>query len=212
MALQDDVLRILRGASVSRIRFRFPAVGGDVTIAPQTFHVVIRAIEDGRVHVARATDLAAGVGAQYNDVARVKTDGSTVRANTIEIASTSGRFSEAAVLHESLHAAYDLLRTGIIVVDEEASALMVTLLHLKMTGMTRARWNAEPFLSAGRAVDTLLAQYAQGVAGIPMVGGTEWGVLKLAIMTTPIYLFPWASAGNFTVGPAVTGGSYPHDG
>jgi hypothetical protein len=212
MSLQDDVLRILRGATVSRIRFRFPAPGGDVTIAAETFQVVIRAIETGHVHVARATDLAAGAGAQYNDVARTKADGSIVLADTIEVASTSGRFSEAAMLHESLHAAYDLLHTGITAADEESSALMVTLLYLKMTGMARARWNAEPFLSAGLAVDTLLVQYARGVNGIPMVGATEWGTLRLAIMTTGIYIFPWLSAGDFTFGPVVTGGSYTHDG
>ena len=212
MSLQSQVLGILRGPVVPRIRFIFPAPGGNVTIAPQTFHFVAHAIEGGRIHVAVPTDLAAGVAAQYNDVARTRADGTQVRANTLEVNSPVGRLTEGHVLHESLHAAYDLMRTGINADDEESSAYVVSSLYLRMTGVRPPRWNAEPYVTAGRVANTLLTQYARGTTGIPTVGVAEWSLLKVMVMMNPVYMFPWSSAGNFSFGPAFTGGSYTHDG
>src|ERR1700756_924215 len=105
MSLTSRVLEVLNGPTVARIRFRFPIRGSHVTIAPQTFHHVARAIQSGGVIVRRPTDLASGVAAQYNDVARTRTDGTQVRANTLEINSAAGRLDEALLVHESLHAA-----------------------------------------------------------------------------------------------------------
>jgi len=212
MALKDDVIRILRGPVTQRIRFIFAAPGGNVTIAPQTFEVVARAIDAGKVHVARPTDLAAGVAAQYNDVARTRADGTQVAADTIEVNSATGRINEGSVLHECLHCAYDLLKTGITAADEEASAYIVSSMYFRMTSVRHPRWNAEPHASGGRAADTLLAQYARGTAGIPRVGDLEWRVLRVAVMIHPTYLFPFSAQGNFALGPAISGGSYPHDG
>lgn len=189
MTLTSQVLQILRGPVVRRIRFIFPAPGGNVTIAPQTFHLVASAIESGRVHVARPTDLDADTGAQYNPVARTRLDGTQVRANTLEINSASGRLHESEVLHESLHAAYDLLRTGITAIDEEASAYVVSSLYSRMTGLRPALWNTERRAAAGTVADTLLAQYARGTAGIPTVGATEWNALRLIVTNSPMYMF-----------------------
>src|SRR3954452_5865422 len=91
MSLESRVLQVLDGPTVARIRFRFPIRGSHVTIAPQTFHHVAGAIRSGRVIVRPPTDLAANVGAQYNDVARTRADGTLVRANTMEINSVAGR-------------------------------------------------------------------------------------------------------------------------
>lgn len=212
MTLQNQVLQILRGPVVPRIRFIFPAPGGNVTIAPQTFYLVANAIQSGRVHVARPTDLEPGVGASYNGGARTRLDGTEVRANTLEINSASGRLNEGDVLHECLHAAYDLLRTGITVLDEEASAYVVSSLYFRMTGVRPARWRDEPYRTAGMVADTLLAQYARGTAGIPTVGAIEWDVLRTAVVVNPIYLFPRRGVGDWSLGPVITGGSYTHDG
>src|SRR6476661_4268051 len=103
MSLRSRVLDVLNGPAVARMRFRFPIRGSHVTIAPQTFHHVARAIRSGKVFVRAPTDLAATVGAQYNDVARTRADGTSVRANTMEVNSVMGRFDEATVVHESLH-------------------------------------------------------------------------------------------------------------
>lgn len=168
MSLRSRVLDVLHGPAVARMRFRFPIRGSHVTIAPQTFHHVARAIRLGQVTVRPPTDLAAGVAAQYNDVARTRADGTAVAANTLEVVSAAGRMDEAYIVHESLHAAYDLLRTGLDANAEEASAYVCTALYCRMTGLPRPRWaNGPIYANAAEVARTLLSQYQKGDPGIP---------------------------------------------
>ncbi|MGZ5140763.1 MAG: hypothetical protein ACXWCX_23430 [Burkholderiales bacterium] len=181
MSLKIRVLQVLNGPAVARIRFRFPIRGSHVTITSQTFHHVARAIVSGRVTVEPPTDLAPNVAAQY-DVERRRADGSLVRANTLEVKSVAGRVNETYVVHESLHAAYDLLRTGIDANAEEASAYVCSALYCRMTGRFRAEWGSDPIWgAAGRVAQTLLRQYQKGHPGIPMVGEHEWRMLRAGV-------------------------------
>ena len=210
MSLERRVLQVLGGPTVARIRFRFPIRGSHVTIARQTFQHVIRAIGSGRVIVRVPTDLAAGVAAQYNDVARTRADGTVVRANTLEINPIVGRFDEATVVHECLHAAYDLLRTGLDGNAEEASAYVCTALYCRMTGLPRPLWaNGQIYANAQLTAQTLLKQYQKGTPGIPFVGDDEWRMLRAGVGLHPVY----ASGG---VAGVVTGWllgkQYTHDG
>lgn len=209
MSLRIRVLDVLNGPAVARIRFRFPIRGSHVTIAPQTFHHVARAIRLGRVSVRSPTDLAAGVAAQYNDVARTRADGTAVAANTLEVVSAAGRMDEAYIVHEALHAAYDLLRTGLDANAEEASAYVCTALYCRMTGLPRPRWaNGLIYANAAEVARTLLSQYQKGDPGIPWVGEGEWRMLRAAVGLHPVY----------TSGPAgiltgwLLGHQYTHDG
>lgn len=209
MSLEGQVLAVLLGPTVARIRFRFPLGSGHVTIAPQTFHRVAHAIQSGRVSVRRPTDLAAGVAAQYNDVARTRANGTVVRANTLEIASASGRFDEAIIVHESLHAAYDLLRTGLDGNAEEASAYVCTALYCRMTGLPKPRWaNGQIYANAEHTAQSLLAQYQIGDVAIPTVGETEWETLRLGVALHPVYRFD----GPGGVWGLLLGQQYTHDG
>jgi hypothetical protein len=209
MSLQNRVLQILTGPTVARIRFRFPIRGSHVTITQQTFHHVARAIQSGAVIVAPPTDLAATVAAQYNDVARTRADGTVVRANTLEISSVAGRTKEAHVVHESLHAAYDLLRTGIDANAEEASAYVCSGLYLHMTGGFHAEWgNDQIWGNAGRVARTLLRQYQKGDRGIPVVGEHEWRMLRAGVGLHPVY----AALPSGILTGWVLGQQYTHDG
>ena len=139
-------------------------------------------------HRQTPTDLAAGVAAQYNDVARPRADGTVVRANTLEINPVLGRFDEATVVHECLHAAYDLLRTGLDGDAEEASAYVCTALYCRMTGLPRPRWaNGQIYANAELTAQTLLKQYQKGDPGIPFVGEDEWRMLRAGVGLHPVY-------------------------
>ena len=198
MSLKISVLQVLNGPTVARIRFRFPIRGSHVTIAPQTFHHVARAIVSGRVTVQSPTNLPPSVAAQY-----------VGRANTLQIRSVAGRLNEAQVVHESLHAAYDLLRTGIDANAEEASAYVCSALYLRMTGRFRAAWgNDQIWGAAGRVAQTLLSQYQKGHPGIPMVGEHEWRMLRAGVGLHPLYT--GLPSGIFT--GWVLGQQYTHDG
>jgi hypothetical protein len=209
MSLKSMVLGVLNGPTVARIRFRFPIRGSHVTITRQTFHHVVHAIHTGRVFVQLARDLPPGAGAQYNDVARNRADGTAVPANTLEIQSRTGREFEAHIVHESLHAAYDLLRTGIDANAEEASAMVCSALYCRMTNRTRPYWaNAKIWGPAGQVAQTLLVQYQKGDPGIPMVGEEPWRRLRIDVGLDPLYTS--GPAGIFT--GWLLGMQYPHDG
>ena len=210
MSLKDRVLQVLNGPTVARIRFRFPIAGGHITITPQTFHRVARAIRSGAVIVRRPTDLDPTAGAQYNDVARTRQDGTVVRANTLELNAVTGRFDEATIVHESLHAAYDLQRTaGLDANSEEASAITCTALCCRMTGLPLPRWTGSRiFANAERVAQTLLSQYQKGDRGIPMVGAAEWKTLRMGVLLEPAY-FMKGPAGLFGTLASV---QYTHDG
>jgi len=207
MSLKTRVLQVLNGPTVARIRFRFPIRGSHVTITPQTFHHVARAIVSGRVTVQSPTDLPPRFAAQYNHVARHRANGTLVRADTLEIKSVAGRVNEAYAVHESLHAAYDLLRTGIDANAEEASGYVCSALYLRMTGF-RARGNNQIWGAAERVAQTLLSQYQKGDPGIPMVGEQEWRTLRAGVGLGLYY--STLPAGIFT--GWVLGQQYPHDG
>ena len=198
MSLKTRVLQVLNGPTVARIRFRFPIRGSHVTITPQTFHHVAHAIVSGRVTVQSPKHLPPSVVAQY-----------VIRANTLQIRSVAGRLNEAQVVHESLHAAYDLLRTGIDANAEEASAYVCGALYCRMTGGFRAEWaNDKIWGPAERVAQTLLRQYQKGDPGIPMVGEQEWRTLRAGVGLGLYY--STLPAGIFT--GWVLGQQYPHDG
>ena len=184
MSLKTRVLQVLNGPTVARIRFRFPIRGSHVTITPQTFHHVARAIVSGRVTVQSPTDLPPGVAAQYNFVGGHRANGTLFRANTLLIKSVAGCLNEAYAVHESLHAAYDLLRTGIDANAEEASGYLCCALYLRMTGF---RALGPIGGAADRVAQTLLSQYQKGDPGIPMVGEQEWRTLRAGVGINPIY-------------------------
>lgn len=210
MSIAHKVLQVLNGPTVARIRFRFPIRGSHVTITRQTFQHVTRAIASGRVIVRAPTDLATGVAAQYNDVARTRADGTLVRANTLEINPIMGRIDEAILVHESLHAAYDLLRTGLDANAEEASAYVCTALYCRMTGLARPLWaNGQIYANAALTAETLLKQYQKGDRGIPSVGEDAWRKLRAGVGMDPIY------SGNGLAGVVTgwfLGKQYTHDG
>lgn len=206
--IERKFISVLNGPACSRIRFKFPNAGGNVTIAPQTFHLVARAIQSGRVIVRPPNDLAAGRDAQYNAVARTKPDGTVVRANTLEFGALAGRIDESLLVHESLHAAYDLLRTHLNGNADEASAYLCSALYLRMTGLPRPRWIFDRiYASAGRAAQTLLKQYQKGTRGIPTVGETEWQALRLTVALDQRYIGKTGGLGGWLLGR-----EYTHDG
>jgi hypothetical protein len=209
MSLESRVLQVLNGPTVARIRFRFPITGSEITITPRTFRRVASAIRSGGVIVRRPTDLDPTAGAQYNDIARTRKDGTSVRTNTLEINSVAGRLDEANVVHECLHAAYDLLRTRLDANSEEASAMVCTALCCRMTGLPRPLWTgSRVFANAERVAQTLLRQYQKGDPGIPMVGAPEWKTLRIGVMLEPAY-FLKGPAGLFGTFASV---QYTHDG
>jgi hypothetical protein len=190
MTIQQQVIRILRGPVAARIRFAFPdgmsgAAGRVLTVTPTDFHVVSRAIEAGTIHVVTAVDLPAGWDAQYNRRARTRRDGTRIPARTIELSRMTGRYAEGSIVHECLHAYYDLTGAALSTLNNEASAFVTSSLYYRMTELPPIRTNDIDQLGANVA-DGLLAQYGTGDAH-PTVPEPAWGDLLDAIRSAPSY-------------------------
>ena len=199
MAMRERVLALLRGHEAARIRFTVPSASVPVTINHLTFTTVANAIVAGKIGVTLFVP-ASGPGtalAEYHQPA-----GPTAPATgQLMVPRILGRIDEAAVMHESTHAFFDLGSSNILGSEEEAVSYIVTALYHRMTGLTPQRWTgAEPFISAKAVADSLLHQYQVGAAGVPTVDAAAFSTLVLAVQTTPLYLLPSTPGGSTPAG------------
>jgi hypothetical protein len=183
MTTRDQVLNLLRGTVVNRIRFKFPFWAGTVTIAPASFHYVARAIESGRVRLQVTTTFPPGVGGSY----------SSGTPNTLRVAPLLGRVEEGLLLHECTHAVFDLTKTKVTDNEDEAASYVVNALYFRMTGLRQPRWNVEPHVTAGKVADALLREYQRGKVPVPTLDPALWTALRLQVMVHPIYR--WGTSG-----------------
>ena len=196
-AAKDHVIRLLRGQTAGRIRFTFPAGGRNLTISASHFDRVARAIENGKVAVAVTNAVPAGAAAIYD------ADPGAHRHGRISIRPQYfGRVAEADVLHECAHAVFDLERTAITALDEEAAAYVVGGLYSRMTGLPQSRYDSAIRAVARAVVTDLLSSYQRGDVPIPAVDPGTWHLVRAIIPVRPAYVG----------GPAATGGSYTHNG
>jgi hypothetical protein len=212
MAMKDRVLALLRGHEAARIRFTVPSASVPVMINHVAFAMVANAIVAGKIGVTPFASTKRAL-AEYDQPA-----GPTAPSSgSLMVPPILGRVEEAAVMHESTHAFFDLTTSNILAMEEEAVSMIVTALYHRMTGLTPTRWTgAEPFISAKAVADALLSQYQAGVSGVPAVQAGQFQTLMLAVATSPTYLIPTSLTsgtpaglfGGFLGGPV----RYVHDG
>jgi hypothetical protein len=186
MTMKARVLALLRGREAARIRFTVPSAGVPVTINHLTFMAVANAITAGKIGVTpfASTTLAL---AEYHQPASP----AAPSTGQLMVPPILGRIEEAAVMHESTHAFFDLTTSNILATEEEAVSYIVSALYHRMTGLTPARWTgAEPFISAKAIADALLGQYQVGVSAPPAVDAGAFRTLMLAVALDPTYLIP----------------------
>jgi hypothetical protein len=199
MAMRERVLALLRGHEAARIRFTVPSASVPVTINHLTFTTVANAIVAGKIGVSpfAPTGGPGSALAEYHQPAAP----AAPPTGSLMVPPILGRIDEAAVMHESTHAFFDLVSSNILGSEEEAVSYIVTALYHRMTGLTPQRWTgAEPFISAKAVADSLLHQYQVGAAGVPTVDAGAFSTLVLAVATTPLYLFPSTPGGSTPAG------------
>lgn len=195
--VRHHVINLLQGPTVRRIRFSFPRSGTTFSLAALHFHRVARAIQTGNIAVHVTTAIPADAAATYDSVNKGSLHGViNIRPQYI------GRGAEADIVHECTHAIFDLERTGITALDDEAAAYVCGGLYARMSGLAQSRWDSPIRTVARTVVDDILAAYARGAAAIPAVEPARWHAVRGIIPIRPAYIG----------GPAATGGSYTHDG
>ena len=173
-----QVLKLLRGREATRMNFQFPGGAGDIIVSKASFETVATAIDAGKVNVSQVTTLPAGVGAQYTG---------TGTGNLMEVPQIVGRVQEAYVMHECLHAYFDLIKSNVQDVPEEAAAYVIADLYAKMTNLKDDRLSGTPFDEARPLASAILKHQARGSAGVPVVDATAWATLIAAVRSVPDY-------------------------
>lgn len=137
MGVKEQMLGILRNSETRRIDFSFSGTGGSrITVDQTTFRRVADALEHDRIAIVEnrfSTDIA-----MYS--ARADS-GSGTAANTFYLGRNPrwSRTFNALIVHESVHASFDLTRTTIPWVDNEAAAYIAQGYYLRNSGYARYR-------------------------------------------------------------------------
>ncbi|MBL8587032.1 MAG: hypothetical protein JNK46_00745 [Methylobacteriaceae bacterium] len=188
MTLKQQAIDLLKGSPVSRIRYKFLVAGTPITVNRACFTTVAEKIDNG--HITVQTGNTGDAAATYM--------GST---NTITTPPLTGRFAQGNFVHESLHAYFDMARSGVPALDDEAACYITEVLYVRMMGLREQHWSSPSRLAAKPIVTGILQAYMRGVRE-PEVNFTQWLALRDVIRNRPIYVN----------GPAGTGGSYTQDG
>jgi hypothetical protein len=194
---RHHVLSLLRSREVSRIRFSFPASGRTLTLTARSFHRVAHAIERGNIAVGFDDTIADDAAAIYD------TDpGGDLHGHISIRTQYLGRVADSDIMHECTHAVFDLDRTAIPALDDEAAAYVVGGLYSRMMGLPQSRYDS-PIRNVARAtVSRLLSAYQRGDVAVPDVEPAVWHLIRAIIPVRPAYIN----------GPAASGGSYVHNG
>lgn len=132
------MIQVLNDSQTRRIRFSITgSTGISISVDPSSFRRVADAIQSDTIHVSEG-GVASGW-AQYN-----------ARNNTFNV-STGQEFSRAynaLLVHESVHASFDLTRSSLPWLDNEIAAYIAQGYYLRNSGFPRARLDelGQPYL------------------------------------------------------------------
>ena len=162
MSRREEVLEVLTGSEVTRIRFSFLSLyGTPVAVDNTTFMRVAQAIMSGFVQVPES-GIAPGSGGQY--------DGRPESGGVLYARPTrNNRNRKCSIVHEAVHASFDLTRSTISEVDNETASFLAEYLYLRFTAYPirtllednphQARfaellWRATGYIARGDSVPT----------------------------------------------------------
>ena len=129
MGLKEQMIQVLNDSQTRRISFSLSgSTGISISVDSSSFRRVSDAISNDTIHVSEG-GIASGW-AQYNS-----------RNNTFSV-STGQEFSRAfnaLLVHESVHASFDLTRSSLPWLDNEVAAYIAQGYYLRNSGFPRAR-------------------------------------------------------------------------
>ncbi|HRH40669.1 MAG TPA: hypothetical protein PKY82_03420 [Pyrinomonadaceae bacterium] len=118
MPLEQDMINILQNQKTRQISFSFTSsVGGTVTVNYSTFQRIIQGLQNSRFEVTDQGTPPGGAAYNPNPTKSGKSGKFKINPNGgIQVA------FESLVVHESVHASFDLTRSTLPWVDNEAAA------------------------------------------------------------------------------------------
>lgn len=135
MGVKEQMIGILRSGEARRIRFSFRGTtGATISVDSSSFERVAVALQNGTISIVEGrftTDIA-----MYSAQADTA---SNAAANTFYLGSNPrySRIFNALVIHESVHASFDLTRSRLPWVDNEAAAYIAQAYYARNSGLNR---------------------------------------------------------------------------
>ncbi len=148
MSVREKMIGILRSSDTQRIRFSFTgSTGISISVDGSSFRRVAEAIEDNSVRVQ--TGGVAEGWAKYS----ARAEGSSA-ANTFYIGANnySSRDFDGLIVHEAVHASFDLTSTTLPWIDNESAAYIAQGYYLRNSGYRTSRMNQTGMPYLGRMI------------------------------------------------------------
>lgn len=171
MGVREQLIGVLRNSDTQRIRFTFSGTGGaTISVDSTSFRRVAQALES---NVARVNTGGVADGwAQYNSA-----------DNTFSIGAGEhwSRAFDALLVHESVHASFDLSRSRLSWLDNETAGYIAQGYYLRNSGFPSTRLDEMglPFAAL---------QYVNRIAGGRPSEASYWfDELRSSLNTTPQY-------------------------
>jgi len=147
MGVKEQMIGILRNSETRRIGFTFTCTTGiSISVDNTTFTRVADALQRGEITVSegRFPDDTAMYSARTNFRRHTA-------ANTFYLGNNPrySRLFDALIVHESVHASFDLTRSSLPWVDNEAAAHIAQGFYLRNSGFPRARIEVGSLASIG---------------------------------------------------------------
>lgn len=172
MGVKEQMIGILRSEETARIRFNYSSSTASAEINGGSFRRIARGLETGHFHVVpgRHEDNMVTYSAWADS--SIDAEGNTFYLGNND---RSSRDFNALVVHEAVHAFFDLTRVEIPWADNETIAYVAQGYYLRNSGYPSSRMEAGEHYRVGYLIaDTL----AQGVDASSMMADLRSNILR----------------------------------
>lgn len=148
MSLKERVFGILMNANTLKINFWFNGINGNKVIVLSPFFIAVaEKIRTGQISIVEGT-------ADPDEAIYTARNDGNLRANTFYFGQSdySSKSFEALVVHESVHAAYDIMRTTIPWIDNEVAAYIAQGFYANNAGVPDKKVNAGDYIYLGKMI------------------------------------------------------------
>jgi hypothetical protein len=184
---RGSVIHFLTHGASQRIEFSFASTTGrTIEVNRTTFQRVADGIRSGRIILLETTQFSAGVGAEYSGQADSVRK---IAANTMRIRPGIGRIEQSQLLHESVHASFDLtFSNGIPWSEEEATCYIAEVLYCRRTGVPFSRAIFDDIRRAANSiVNTLLSNEMVTSSHRQPISAAQIAALTGCVRRHPVY-------------------------
>jgi hypothetical protein len=145
MGVKDQIIEILNSSETARIRFSFTGNNGvqQISVEPRMFRSVAEAISRNQIRIVEnhGQDDPAFLGdiAMYSSRANTET---SVSANTLYLGRNPrySRLFNALIVHESVHAAFDINSRSMPWIDNECAGYIAQAYYARNSGLPRTAY------------------------------------------------------------------------